>query len=165
MLFTVLAPDMGDRDAVRTPFAFRQDNWTDNDLATRYQLYEVCGTLAWPCIGDVLIYRLGQRPGERHQLSSGLEIYDLSEEHFSMGATLEYYTRLIALPGSKSVALLTAIRDIAFDGLARKQFLREAGLCAAFGPNGNEEFLENASSVCRHALTRKGLRVPSYAAA
>jgi predicted ATPase len=106
---------------VREHAFLKNDNWDDwFKFETAYQLYvaDETGVLHEP--GTVKIGRFGLQPGSRQientrRASLPPEFESLGEEYFSLGQGENYYETLNSLRRDLRVAILTGLRDAAYD--------------------------------------------------
>jgi len=90
------------------------DNWNDFSFVTMFYLsaYDQHGTLYE--IGNVKIGFKGQESSQVTHIKLKKGFSELSDEFFSVGASLDFYKNLSKLPTTFKEELLTSLKDIVF---------------------------------------------------
>mgnify|MGYP003654526365 CR=1 FL=1 len=110
------------------------DNWNDFSFYTLFGLYYVDDYSNIYDVGAIKIGYFGQEKGAQNKkLSVGEELEKLNDNYFSLGQSDMYYSILNDLGSDVSNAILTTLKDIAFDkGLYAKAINEEVTKTSLF---------------------------------
>ncbi|WP_082524559.1 AAA family ATPase [Pseudorhodoferax sp. Leaf274] len=153
MLVTIYPPSRQKLKAINGQFALQQDTWNDYNYQTLYHLYYNTPGEDATLIGGVKILRKGQTQADGIQIKTSFS--KLDENFCSVGTSLDYYQRLVALPSNVRREIVQALRDVAVHPELQQIYSQEpAWRRSLFRDNSDwKRFLDDAHGLYFNEFT------------